>query len=1112
MQKICHWRMGAPHARHRLTKILRVMRWTAFLLTVLLMHTYAAGSAQNVSYSVKGAKLKQVFSAVEKQTGYVFFANELLFKETRPVTVTANNMPVFEFLNTILKDQPLEYVVQGKTIILSVKKSSFQKPAATPAETPAPVDTFIIRGKVVDEAGRPVPSVSVVQPGTPFGTLTEGDGTYTFRNAAKTGELIFSYIGYETVRVRVNGRERIDVVLKVSVSGLGETVVIGYGTTTKMRNTGSISSVSAEEIAKQPVANPLNALQGRVSGALVTQSNGLPGSRVTIVVRGLNTLDQTGAGSQPLYIVDGIPFMIQDGQTPVTNDINGRGAYAAQGGMSPFAVINPAEIERIDVLKDADATAIYGTRGANGVVLITTKKGKAGKTKVDVNVYRGAGKVGHFIPMMNNQQYRQMRYEAFANDGITPTAGNAPDLLVWDSTKTTDWQRKYMGGTANTTDAQATISGGDSRTRFLLNAGYHKETTVFPGDYDDYRVSARLNAEHNSQDQKFNATVSVNYAYGASDLLSQDLSTLYNLPPNLPLYDNNGNLSWVGNFRNPESYLLVKYLGKTNNLMTNALLRYTVLPGLDVKASFGFNSISTDQNTQSPAISKSPLSSVPTNSASFYNLDQRSWILEPQITYNRNIAKGRLQTLLGSTFQHSLNTSLGINANNYSSAALLGSPAGAGTYGTPSTSYTQYRFNSIFGRATYDWDSRYILNAVIRRDGSSRFGPNKRFGNFWSIGAAWVFSNEKFMESATWLNYGKLRGSYGLTGNDQIGDYLYRTLFTPQAAYQNGASIAPNRIDNPALQWQTTYKLEFGMELGFLRDRLQLIANYYRNRTPNQLGYLTMSPQAGFNSYSANFDALIENKGFEFELNTVNFRTKDFSWNTAFNLTIPRTKVVRASKSYFFYNANALGQQLSYALRYRYAGADPATGEPLYRDLGKDSLTFRPNATTDRGVVGYTAPKAYGGINNTITYKDFDLSFFFQYTIQEGNLISGNSFAPSPGALANGNMPLYWLDRWQKPGDVSRLPRYSSGTSIYSNYFSSDAIFGNTSFLRLRNVNLSYRLPKEWASKIKTDNLRVYLQGQNLWWTSKQKYVYDPETGLSMPPLRVITAGINVTL
>lgn len=1076
---------------------------TVSFLLVFLFLTLTA-SAQNITLNVKSARLEKVLQEIEKQSNYSFIYSQTLIRQAQVVNLEVKNEKIENVLKQLFQNQPFTYSVSGRFIAIR------QKENRPDARSNNQVNGITIQGKVTDEKGNPVPAVSVVVPGTPFGTVTSPNGEYTLASVPGVAEIVFSYIGYETQRFRIAGRERIDVVLKGGIAALNETIVIGYGTTTKVRNTGSISSITSEEISKQPVANPLNALQGRVAGALVTQANGLPGSRVTIVVRGLNTLDATGAGSQPLYIVDGVPFNIQDGQTPVTNDVNGRGnILAANGGISPFSIINPAEIERIDILKDADATAIYGTRGANGVVLITTKKGRAGKTRLDVNVYRGAGKVGHFIPMMNTAQYLQMRKEAYANDGITPTTANAPDLFLWDQTSNTNWQKKYLGGTANATDAQATVSGGDQRTRFLLNAGYHKETTVFPGDFGDYRISTRMNAEHSSLNKKFNASVSVNYSYGQSNLLRQDMSTLYNLPPNMPLYNANGSLAWNGNFTNPESYLLVKYIGKTNNLMTNTVLRYTILPGLDIKTSFGYNSISLNQNFQFPATSKSPLSGTPTNSASFQMLEQKGYIAEPQLTYNTNISRGRLSALLGGTFQHSLNTSLNMIADNYSTPALLGTLAGAGTYGTPSISYTLYRYNSLFGRLTYDWDSRYVFNAVLRRDGSSRFGPNNRFGNFWSLGAGWVFSNESFAKSLPWLSFGKLRSSYGITGNDQIGDYLYRNLYTSSAAYQGGAALSPSRVENPSLQWQTTYKLEFGLELGFFRNAVQMTTNYYRNRTPNQLGFLTMASQAGFNSYSANFDALIQNTGFELELNTINIRRKDFKWSSSFNMTIPRTKVVSASKSYFFYNANAMGQQLSYVMRYQYRGVDPATGKPMYHNIAKDSLTFTPNFNTDRAVAGYTAPKAYGGLNNVITFKGFDLSFFFQYTIQDAaNVLPGNA----PGVLSNGNQPTFWLDRWQKPGDITTVPRYSSASTIYSAYSGSDAIFGNASLLRLRNVNLSYAFPKQIAERLKTDNLRVYLQGQNLWWTSKQKYVYDPETGTAMPPLRVITAGINVTL
>ncbi|MGH2563958.1 MAG: SusC/RagA family TonB-linked outer membrane protein, partial [Ginsengibacter sp.] len=566
-----------------------------------------------------------------------------------------------------------------------------------------------------------------------------------------------------------------------------------------------------------------------------------------------------------LYIVDGVPFNITDNSVPANNDLNGRGSFAANGGLSPFNLINPADIERIDILKDADATAIYGTRGANGVVLITTKKGKVGKTKLDVNVYQGQGKVGHFIPMMNTTQYLQMRKEAYANDGLTPNSTNAPDLFLWDQNTNTNWQQKYLGGIGSVTDAQVTVSGGDQRTRFLLNTGYHRETPVFPGDYKDQRISTRLNVDHNSIDKKFNANVSVNYSFDNTNLLSLDLSTLYNIPPNLPLYNPDGSLYWNANFTNPESYLFVKYFGKTNNLIANTILRYTILPGLDIKASFGFNRVSMEQNTQSPAQSKNPLSGTPTNSATFANIDQKSYIFEPQATYTKNIFKGRLSALLGATFQNNVNTTLRLAGDNYSTSTLLGSITGAGTVGTPGYFYTQYRYSSGFGRLTYDWKSKYLLNAVFRRDGSSRFGPGKKFANFWDIGAGWVFSQETFAKSLKFLSFGKLRGSYGVTGNDQIQDYLFRSFFNSAGTYQNNAALAPNQVENSTLHWQTTYKLEFGLDLAFLNNRIELTADYYRNRTPDQLGYLSLSSQTGFNSYASNFNAHIQNTGLEFE-------------------------------------------------------------------------------------------------------------------------------------------------------------------------------------------------------------------------------------------------------
>ena len=1099
-----------PDHRWELTKFLLVMKLTLILLIGCCFGANANSFAQKITLAERNVSLETVFKKIEQQTGYTFVYRDEWMAKAKKVDVNLINASLDQVLAKCFENQPLTYAIVGNAIVIK------QKAADTPEqETVAEEPAIDVSGTVTDDRGNPIPSVSVVVPGTPLGGMTNEKGEYIIRNAPENAKLLFSYVGYQSQTISINGRSVINTVLKIESKNLDETVVIGYGTTTKRKSTGSISSITAEEIAKQPVGNALNTLQGRIPGAVVFQQNGLPGSRVAIQIRGVNSLN---SGQQPLYIVDGVPFNMIDQAVPATNDLNSFGIFSANRGISPFAVINPNDIERIDVLKDADATAIYGTKAANGVVLITTKKGKAGKTKLDVNIYRGQGKVSRFIPLMNTQQYLQMRREAFANDGITPTTANAPDLLVWDTTKYTNWQEKYLGGTANTTDAQATISGGDARTRFLFATGYHKETTVFPGDFSDDRISVRFNADHNSLDRKFNVALTATYSYNKTNLLGTDLSSAYNLPPNMPIYNPDGTLFWNANFTNPESYLLQPYIGKINNLLANSVLRYTILPGLDLKASLSYNNVTIEQNLQQPALSKNPIGTTPTNSARFANINQNAYTIEPQLTYTRDILKGRLMFLAGGTWQSSLNSGTTITGDNYSNPALLSTLAGAGTYTGISAPYTLYKYNAFFGRINYDWESKYILNINFRRDGSSRFGPDHRFGNFGSIGGAWVFTNENFIaDLLPFLSFGKIRSSYGLTGSDQIQDYQYLTTFTTTSGaggYQGSAVLSPSRIDNPNLHWETNKKFEVGLDLAFLKDRIQLTADYYRNRSDNQLGFLRMGTQSGFNSYTSNFDALIQNKGWEFDLSSTNFTSKDFEWRTSFNITIPSTKLLEASPQYFSYNQMSLGQPLSYVMRYNYRGVDPQTGRPLYKDFTKDSLTFTPNFNTDRSVIGYTAPKFYGGLNNIISYKGFELSFFFQFSKQDGNILPGSA----PGVLSNGNQTTLWLDRWQKPGDVKTLPKATTTSSIYSSYSGSDAIWGDASYMRLRNMVLSYNFPQAVASKLKMDNLRFYLQGQNLVTWTKNKYVSDPETiatinqsPVVMPPLRVFTAGINCT-
>jgi TonB-linked SusC/RagA family outer membrane protein len=1094
------------------------MKLTAFIMTIALLHASGKTVSQQVTLSVKEVNVKTLFAEIKRQTGYVFFYKVPDIEKMKPVTLDWKNTPISSALSELFKDQPLSYTIQGTTVYITPKAgvsnaNAFEGQKKDELTAPSPPPPITVQGKIVGETGEPLAGIVVLVKGTSKKTVTDDNGQFSIQAPDANSVLIFSAVNIETKEVRLNGRTQLTLSVAVKVSQLDEVQMIAYGTSSKRINTGSVSTVSSSEIQKQPVANPLNALQGRIAGAIVTQASGLPGAHVTVQIRGQNSLSN---GQQPLFIVDGIPFGVQD-QSPTNSDLNSFGIYAANNGISPFSLINPSDIEQIDVLKDADATAIYGTKGANGVVLITTKKGKSGKSKFELNVYSGSGAVARFVDMMNTKQYLAMRREAYANDGIVPNATTAPDIFVWDTTQSTNWQKLYSGGTAKLTDAQATISGGDAGTHFLFSSGYHRETTVMPGDNNDSRYSFRFTGDHTSTNKKFNASFSASYSYDKSNLISTDLNTVYNLPPDMPLYNPDGSLFWNNNFTNPESYRLQKYIGNTSSLITNAVFKYQLIKGLELKTNLGFNRLEQDQNQQFPILSKNPNSS-PTNSAAFATLDQQAYIIEPQANYSRNIGNGKLTALVGMTFQQSLNKSTSIRADNYSNPGLLGVVSGAGLYTSVSTGYTKYRYNSVFGRFNYNWDSKYILNAVVRSDGSSRFGPGMRFGNFWSVGGAWIFTNESFFKKHnSILSFGKLRGSVGLTGNDQFQDYQYLTLFSSSSgtlSYQGSAVLRPTRVSNPDLHWETNNKVEIGLDLGFLKDRILLTANYYRNRSDNQLGFLRLSNQSGFNSYQANFHALIQNSGLEIELTTNNIQTKNFRWTTSFNLTAPSTKLLQADSTYFSYNKSVLGYPLAVRFAYSYLGVDPATGRPLYKDVTKDSATFVPNVNTDRRVLGYTSPKWYGGINNSFTYKNFDLSFFVQFTVSDGNIRPSST----PGVLSNGNQPTYWLNRWHAPGDISSIPKATTTSSIYSSYSGSDAVWGDASFIRVRNISFSYTLGNNWTKKMKINSCRFFIEAQNVFTWTKNKYVSDPETATNVnqssvvtPPLRVVTGGINVS-
>lgn len=1077
------------------------MKVNAMILMAILFAvsslTASTGSAQGlsevqISFEINNGTLRAAFSQIENKTDFRFAYQNELISSLKNISLSEQNRSVKSILDELLKGTGLSYKQLNNSILI------FREPIK---QINGGLNK-VITGTVKDEKGMPMPGVSVKVKGQKIGVSTDGNGKFSLSVTEENVMLQFSYIGYTTVEQKADAEHMVNLVMVPDVGTLDAVVVIGYGTTTKRNNTGSVSSVSAKDISKQPVSDPLAALQGRVAGLDITGTTGYPGSGYTVRLRGLNSIK---GGNDPLYIVDGTPFISES-----MSQFKG-----ANGNQSPLSSINPSDIERIDILKDADATAIYGSRGANGVILITTKKGKSGQTELSANVYSGASYVTRKIDMLSTTQYLDLRREAFKNDGVAPSPENARDLLEWDPGVDNKWQDLLVGNSAPLTEAQLSVSGGSAQTNFLISGTYRKEGTVLPGNLNYKRGSVNLNLNHNSADQKLQLNASVKYVGDRNNLLAADVTQFFNTAPNYPIYNASGGYYWFGDEQNPMSYLERKYTSQTQNLMANASVRYAIFPDLTARINLGYNRMGMDQVQEVPKKAFNPEKYLA--SQGYYgNNDLNSYSIEPQIDYSRQLGKGKLQVLAGGTIQQSIKEGLYMIGEGYPSDEQLKNPHAAVALKTKSYNYSEYRYASVFGRITYNWDEKYILNGTFRRDGSSRFGPNKRFGNFGAIGAAWLFGNEAFVkEKLPFLSFGKLRGSFGTVGSDQIGDYQYYDSWTASSyPYGGSGGLTPSRFANPDYSWEVNHKLEAAIELGFLEDRIMLNSSFYRNRSNNQLIDFALSSQSGFSSFVANLPAQVENKGVELELNTINIRGNDFNWTTALNFSFTKNKLLKypglekTALAYKYF----IGQPLNVTTGFHFTGVDPQTGVPKFTDLNGNNSIDDPD---DMVVLGTISPDFFGGIQNSFSYKKLSLDFFVQFVKQEGPGINFGYQSYANGSAMK-NKDLSVLERWRTAGDKSNIPGATASPSseIYKayqkNYRHSDANWGDASYIRLKNVSLKYNfdtLLKNW----KLRNFTVYLQGQNLITITNYKGI-DPETkGFALPPLSAYTAGIQVS-
>ena len=1103
-------------------KIILVMKLIFFIITIACVQVSAIGYSQNVNILQKDAALTTVFSTIEKQTGYSFFwKNEDLTKIK--IDVKLQNASLEDALEEVFKGLPFTYSILKKSIVVQAKAPSIMEKIADVFK-----DTDV-RGVVADVKGEPLPGATVSVKNGKARTITNTRGEFILKNVPDEAILQVSFMGYVTKEVPV-GNRLLGIRLELSNSKLDEIQVMAYGKTSRRFSTGNIATVTAEEIAKQPVMNPLLALVGKVPGMTVTPNTGYASGTIKVEIRGRSTISSKYP-SDPLYVIDGIPLTYLDigGNSSYEAGSPGivqNGSYTAGWGQSPLFNINPASISSIEVLKDADATAIYGSRGANGVILITTKKGKPGPANITANISHGITTVTRYWDLLNTKDYVKMRKEAFQNDGITPTLLNAPDLIAWDTTRYANWQKELWGNTGKVTKVNLSISGGNENTQFSISPGYGKTTDIMTSSGSDRSANLGVSIINSAFNKKLKTTFQGTYSF--TNVNTNSTPSVATLAPNAPpIFDSNGQL----NFKEwndaglPNSYpfgtLKALTYSKTSLLYSSLNISYELFTGLRLSSLFGYNNSHNVGGGAGPISAQNPVTN-PTGSMMVGTNDNQNWNIDPQLNYDRTIGKGNLSVLLGATLSGSIASGQNMMGFGYEDDNLLGSIAFA-PFKLINDTYGQYKYAAISGRVMYNWDGKYLLSISGRRDGSSRFGPGKRYGNFGAVGLGWIASQETWVKNTlpSFMGFLKFRGSYGLTGSDGVGDYQYISQWSnqpggaPLYTYGGITPLISLHAVNPDYRWQVNKKLEGAMEMGFLNDKITLTLAYYQNRCGNQLTSYPTPLYTGFDGVTANWPAVVQNSGWEFSLSSNLITRKDFSWDLTLNggtnknilLDYPDLELSPYATQY------VVGKSVNDKYLLHYIGIDPMTGQYAFEDYNRDgAININPTGQPGRGfddryIVINTDPKFTGSIENSFRYKNIRLSFALYYKNQLGlsayyaGMPAGN-FGNIPGEI--------FENRWQHPGQQAKYAKLTTTSGGPNGMVSgSDLYYTDASYLRLQNVSCSYVVPNKI---LKNKQLSFSVNAQNLWVFTKYKGI-DPDTQnfMSMPTPKIITAGLNLT-
>jgi TonB-linked SusC/RagA family outer membrane protein len=958
--------------------------------------------------------------------------------------------------------------------------------------------TGAVGGTVTDSAtGRPVNGVQVSLAGTTRGTVTNDVGVYLLRGVpAGTATLRVQRLGYapQERRVVVDGAGTVTANFTIAsvATTLSTIVSVGYGSSQRAEVSSAIASIDSSAFANVPVASIDNAFQGKIPGVQVMQNAGEPGTGVSVRVRGPASLN---AGNQPLYVVDGVP-MLQGSFEQITSTSGQR--------VTPISGINPDDIASIDVLKDAAAAAIYGSRGSNGVVIITTKRGAAGnRMRFGLNAYGGTQEVEKTIGLLDSRQYVQLMNESRTNEARAPLFADSM------ANRTYDWQDAIFR-TAPVSDVQLSMSGGTDRVRmFLSGSNFDQNGIIIGSQYQ--RQAGRVNLDANATSRLF-VSASIGLSREVNNRVPGDLNVdgiLTNavaMQPFSPIY---GSTFGFGGTRenllysNPVAVATFNTLDvKTLRALGNLEARYSVAPRLTLTGRVGGDIYGLDElRWRSPKIDRAAGASVGGEGANGHTTANR-YLLEGFA--NVEAISGGAQQL---TF--TAGSSVEYNRSELSYVSGRGFPTGFDTYVRNAATVFDYdgqatsnNLVSFFGRANWSLRDRYLVSASLRADGSSRFGTENRYGVFPAVSLAWTVSEEGFAAGLARVASLKLRGSYGTTGNQGIGDFASRTLASGTSAYGGAAGLAGSQFGNPNLKWEQTAETDVGVDVGLLGGRVELIADWYNRSTSNLLVQRPVPTTSGYSSVWDNVGS-IRNRGVDLGLRTTNIEAaspRGFGWTTDFNVTWNRnlvtdlyrqpgdttTPTITSTVSSRVTSVAAVGQPLGTFYLFEFLRVDPQTGNAVFRraDGGE---TLAPTSA-DLRFVGNPQPNYYGGLTNTLTFRGFDLRGFLQFS-QGGKVLNLKRIFMDDGGNGRDNKSVNVLQRWQKPGDVTDVPRMgtTSGARLLSSRFVEDG-----SFVRLGEVTLGYRLPTRLVRAVRADEARLYVSGRNLHtWTDYTGYNPD---------------------